>query len=74
MKQCGFKIGESSACVFKHEEKNLKCSVHGDDFTTPSPQASLDWNRKEPEKHYGLKEAARIGSVPCDDKEARMLN
>ena len=43
MEACGFTRGESSACVFKHEGKNLLCSVHSDDFPTVGPKSSLDW-------------------------------
>ena len=30
----GFRQGTASACVFYHEDRQLICSVHGDDFTT----------------------------------------
>ena len=29
----GFALGAASACVFRHKERQLVCSVHGDDFT-----------------------------------------
>ena len=70
----GFVRGESSACVFRHPEKNLVASVHGDDFTTVGPKSSLDWFRQQLESKYELKEASRLGPSPEDDKEGRVLN
>jgi hypothetical protein len=48
--------------------------VHGDDITTVGSKANLDWFRGELEKFYELKEAARLGPAPEDDKEATVLN
>ena len=48
--------------------------MHGDDFATAGPKASLDWFKEQLEKNYELKEAARIGSGHADHKEARVLN
>ena len=70
----GFERGASSACVFWHKEKQLISSVHGDDFTTAGPKSALDWFRSELEKRYELKEGARLGPAPEDDKEGRVLN
>ena len=58
----GFVRGESSACVFRHPEKNLFASVHGDDFTTVGPKSSLDWFRQQLELKYELKEAFQTGA------------
>ena len=49
-------------------------SVHGDDFTTMGPKKHLDWFKEQLEKHYELKESARLGPGVGDDKEARVLN
>ncbi len=49
-------------------------SVHGDDFTTAGPKFSLDAFVEEFCKKFALKEAARPGPAPEDDKEARVLN
>jgi hypothetical protein len=70
----GFVRGESSACVFRHPEKDLLASVHGDDFTTVGPKSSLDWFRQQLELKYELKEASRLGPNEEDDKEGRVLN
>ena len=70
----GFSIGDSSACVFHHAERGLRCSVHGDDITTCGPKDHLDWFKQELSKYYELTEAHRLGPRPDDDKEARVLN
>ena len=69
-----FEVGDASACVFLHKARSLRCSVHGDDITTVGSKDDLDWFKKELEKIYELKEAARLGPAPEDDKEATVLN
>ena len=39
----GFNVGDASACVFYHTERQLRCSVHGDDLTTVGSKTNLDW-------------------------------
>ena len=70
----GLERSISSACVFKHPQKQLMCSVHGDDFATVGPKKSLHWFKDELTKRYGLKEAARIGGGATNDIEGRVLN
>ena len=48
--------------------------MHGDDITTVGSKAKLEWFKCESEKVYELKEAARLGPAPGDDKEATVLN
>jgi len=45
MQEAGFKQGSYSACVFYHEQKNVRVVVHGDDFTVLGPSKGLDWFR-----------------------------
>ena len=54
--------------------RDIRVVVHGDDFTTAGSKNDLDWFRKELEKKYELKEGARLGAGPKDDKEGRVLN
>ncbi len=35
--KAGFKQGSHSACVFYHEQRNVRVVVHGDDFTVLGP-------------------------------------
>ena len=60
--------------VFRHFGLHLVCSVHGDDFTTTGPKSSLDQFVILLKQKYELKEAARLGPAPEDQKEARVLN
>ena len=70
----GFEVGDASACVFFHKARDIRCSVHGDDFTTVGEKRHLDWFKAELEKLYELKEAARLGPGLDDDKEVTILN
>ena len=39
----GFLRGDASACVFRHTDRRLTASVHGDDFAVCGPKRHLDW-------------------------------
>ena len=41
LRKLGFVQGLSSPCCFHHREKQLRCVVHGDDFTFAGPAAAL---------------------------------
>jgi len=64
----GFRQGESCPNVFWHADKDVCCSVHGDDFTTTGSRVSLDWFEAEVAKHYEITIAPRIGPGPNDAK------
>ena len=49
-------------------------SVHGDDFTIAGPKRQIDWLKAQMESRYELKELARLGPGPNDDKEVKILN
>ena len=70
----GLSVGDASACVFHHVERQLRCSVHGDDLTTVGSKTNLDWFKKQLEGFYELKESHRLGPGPGDHKEATVLN
>ena len=74
MESIGFVKGKSSPCTFYNQKRELRCVVHGDDFTTVGSKKDLDWFKKELENKYELKEAARLGPASTDDKEGRVLN
>ncbi len=67
--ELGFTAGMASACVFRHPQRRLSCSVHGDDLTTEGPKIELDWFLGELRKRYELTESARLGPASEDDKE-----
>ena len=74
MEELGFEKGVASACVFRHNERNIATSVYGDDFLSEGPKDQLDWFKAALENKYELTESARLGPGSADDKEARMLN
>ncbi len=45
MTEACFRQGSCSACVFPHEQKNVRVVARGDDFTVLGPSKSLDWLR-----------------------------
>ena len=70
----GFRQGESCPNVFSRKERDVCCSVHGDDFTSTSSKGNLDWFEQEIAKHYEVTISPRIGPGPQDAKEGRSLN
>jgi len=70
----GFSKGDASACIFRHPERAIECSIHGDHLSAAGPKDSLDWYKTELQKHYELEEGARLGPGPKDTKESKMLN
>ena len=74
LESLGFVRGDASACVFRHKQRHLVVSVHGDDFTYGGPKASIDWVKSRMLERYELTEVGRIGPAPEDGKELRVLN
>ena len=74
MVDTGFIRGVASPCCFYNRERNLRCVVHGDDFTVLGHKEDLDWFRVQIEKKYEVKVRGRIGPGPKEGKEIRILN
>ena len=74
MKEIGFKSGIASPCVFKHDERNMKAVVHGDDFTIIGRSHDLDWLRQKISTRFEVKSRGRLGQGIGDDEEIRILN
>ena len=72
--ELGFGQGSACPCVFYNGERDLLCSVHGDDFTTRGPKAELDWFEQKLAERYELKVGPRLGPAPEDAKEVTVLN
>ena len=70
----GFKQGVACPCIFVHPERDIVCSVHGDDFTAVGPKDALDWYEAALENKYELKKGGRLGPGHGDDKETTCLN
>ena len=61
LESMGFSSGVASPCVFHHNERDISCVVHGDDFTSLGSDESLDWMEKELAAHFELKIRGRLG-------------
>ena len=74
VKDLGFRQGTSSACIFRHDDKQIYLSVHGDDFTAVGAKNNLDWFEEQMKGHYELTMQPRLGPGENDSKEAIVLN
>jgi hypothetical protein len=70
----GFRQGISCPNAFCHEERQIACSVHGDDFTSSGPCDSLNWMEEAISDKYEVTIGPRLGPGANDEKEARSLN
>ena len=66
--------GTSSACVFRHGERQIMVSVHGDDFTCSGARPQLQWLEIEMRVKYEHTVGARLGPGKDDDHEGLILN
>jgi hypothetical protein len=69
----GFQIGKSNPCVFRHESRDIRTVVHGDDFTSEGELPQLRWMQKMLEEKFALKTKI-MGSHPDLLKELQVLN
>ena len=70
----GFTQGTSSACVFRHDERQIMVIVHGDDSTCSGARPQLQWLETEMRAKYELTVGARLGPGKDDDHEGLVLN
>ena len=61
-------------CVFRHKQRQLVCSVHGDDFSVSGPCSSLNWFEEGMKSKYELTVGGRLGPGHDDEKEISVLN
>ena len=57
----GFVRGKGFPALFHHPGRKVKTLVHGDDYCSAGPKASLDWMEGELAKQYQIK-SHRINS------------
>ena len=74
LKRHGFLQGVSSACCFRHNDRDLRCVVHGDDFAFARGDEDLDWVQKKMEESFLIKIVGKLGPDADDLKEIRILN
>ena len=70
----GFAQGVSSPCIFRHPDRELIVTVHGDDFTSAGACTEIDWFEESMKEFYELTTQPRLGPGPDDAKEAIVLN
>ena len=70
----GFTQGLACPCIFFHAERNLYCTIHGDDFTTTGTKTNLDWFESTLSGYYELTKGGRLGPGANDDKRGIILN
>ena len=61
-------------CSFKDEEQDIRCVVHGDDFTFLGTDSALTWIQKRMQARYKVKVKGRLGPQPRDDEVIKILN
>ena len=50
-----FEKGKANPCVFRHKERGIETTVHGDDFFSCGALEDLRWMQRELEKDFALK-------------------
>jgi hypothetical protein len=61
LRKMGFVQGLASPCCFYHQEKQLRCVVHGDDFMFAGPAAALAWAEAAMNQQFLMKVVGRLG-------------
>ena len=69
----GFTKGVGHISVFHHVERGIKTLVHGDDYFSAGPKASLDWMEQQLSEAYEIKTQRVCGRNGCS-KEGKVLN
>ena len=72
--EAGFTKGRSAPTVFYHEERQLRCVVHGDDFTFLGFDSDLDHVTGLMSSWYDIKVRGRLGGGRDDQSEITILN
>jgi len=67
-------MGKSAPTVMKHESKDIRCVVHGDDFTFIGPEDELKDIAKKMGEWYSIKMRGIIGPERHDLKKIDILN
>jgi len=70
----GFVKGEAVPTAFFRPRDEVRCVVHGDDFTFSGEADSLKEVAKEMKEVYELKVRAILGDEPGDDRAVTILN
>ena len=63
----GFLQARSNACLYFHEERNMRIEVHGDDFTGVGPKSELEWFASELKKFWTVDLRGILGPPSMND-------
>ena len=74
LQDIGFVKGRSSPCNFYHPDKQIKTTVHGDDFTSSGPEEELLWLKAKMEEKFDIKTNFLGPDVKRHAQEIRILN
>ena len=55
MKAFGFRQGRSSPCIFWHPVKDIRTTLHGDNFVSLASRIDVDWLFKELSNEWTVK-------------------
>jgi hypothetical protein len=79
LKKIGFKQGRASACNFAHAERDIKLTVHGDDFLIVADAGQLKWIDNKLKENYETKteilgpEAGMVQEVGILNRKLRWM-
>ncbi len=73
MEGIGFETGKASPCNFYHHERQISCTVHGDDFSSTGRERDLQWFERKMKEEFEVK-TKLLGPKPHHEKQVRILN
>lgn len=74
MRAADFVPGRNAPTVFRHSFRDLRCVVHGDNFTFAGPPQDLMWAAAQMQAWYEVKVRGVLGPEPEDTSEIDNLN
>ena len=69
----GFAKGRASPCNFYHSERQISCTVHGDDFSSTGRERDLQWFERKMKEEFEVK-TKFLGPKDYHEKQIRILN
>ena len=69
-----FKVGQLPPCVVWHEERELRCALHVNDFVVPVWQADLDLFWTNVSGKFASTRRGCLGPGTSDTREIRIVN
>ena len=73
LKQWGFHVGRSSPCNFRHKERDITMTVHGDDFAVTASTPQSEWLKSKMKSKYDIKMDI-LGHDEGQEKEVEILS